>query len=94
VRRTLLVMAAAALMAMMLVAMAAPAFAYIGSAEHNPKHDTTPAADVWTNEGDEAGYIYTYKPPVADGGDPPKGGSPGKKVPYEKAFCLKHSDSC
>jgi hypothetical protein len=103
-RRILLVFSVVLVIAAMVVATAATAFAAgpIGPAVHNPHCSipfntcTVPAADVWPNEGDEAGFVDRSKAPVADGGDPPKqgakGGNPGSDLFFSD--CLKHSDSC
>jgi len=87
-RRIISVLAAAALMAVMLVAMAAPAFA-TGANDHNPNFNA-PWAGVHLGDN----LVNTYHALPADGGDPPKsnakGGSPGLDLSSPRVQCLRH----
>ncbi len=95
-RRMRLVLAVALVMAALVVATAAPAFAAFGPKEHNPNYLHTPAANVIPSDGDEVGSVWVYNAPPASGGDPPKsgakGGSPGSS--FRATQCLKGADSC
>ena len=89
-RRALLVMAAAALMAAMLVVMAVPAFASpqhtTGPQGNNPNYYTAPVPSPYHYQG--GGCVNTFSAPPSQGGTAPgssaAGGSPGYVSNYHK----------
>jgi hypothetical protein len=86
-KRIFLVMAVAALMAMMMAAMAAPAFASRGPSENNPNYNTAPVAAP--SPPQSGGCVSTYKAPTAVGSDAAHGG-PGyvyNTAPSDNSSC-------
>ena len=74
-RRIMLLVTAAFVMAAMTLAMAMPAFATPGHDITNKNNPANPYAYGYSNKTET--YIYTYKGPESPPGSSAKGGNPG-----------------